>query len=78
MLSILTPVFYLPQHNLLIEYQGEQHERPVDYFGGKEQFKKQKKYDELKKKYAENNNIDLLIIWYYDYNNIEKIINKIA
>ena len=70
--------FYLPKYNMLIEYQGEQHERAIDYFGGEKRFKKQKEYDELKKKYAKDNNIKLLIIWYYDYNNIEYIINKIA
>ena len=70
--------FYLPKYNMLIEYQGEQHDRAIDYFGGEKQFRKQKEYDKLKKEYAENNNIKLLIIWYYDYNNIEDIINKIA
>ena len=27
-------------------------------------------------KYAEKNNIKLLEIWYYDYNNIDEILNK--
>lgn len=29
-----------------------------------------------KKEYAENNNINLLEIWYYDFDNIEKILNN--
>lgn len=28
--------FYLPDYNILIEFQGEQHEHPVEYFGGEE------------------------------------------
>ena len=32
--------FYLPNNNILIEYQGKQHYSSIDYFGGKETFKK--------------------------------------
>lgn len=68
--------FYIPFFNLLIEYQGAQHERPVEYFGGEKQFKIQKEHDELKKKYAEEHGYDILYIWYYDYDNIEQILDK--
>lgn len=68
--------FYLPKFNMLIEYQGEQHERPIEYFGGEEQFLKQQEHDRRKREYAINNNIKLLEIWYYDFNNIEEILNK--
>ena len=69
--------FYLPEYNLLIEYQGEQHIRPVSYFGGEEGLKKQQKHDELKRNYATDNNIKLIEIWYYDFDNIENILNNI-
>ena len=36
---VLTFDFYLPRFNLLIEFQGKQHEKPIEYFGGEEQFK---------------------------------------
>lgn len=72
--GLLSYDFYLPNLNLLIEYQGIQHEKPIDFFGGKEKFKIQKQHDLIKKEYASQSNIDLLEIWYYDYNNIEKII----
>lgn len=41
--------FYLPEQDLYIEYQGEQHFKPIDFFGGKEQFKKQQLYDNYKR-----------------------------
>lgn len=68
--------FYLPDYNLLIEYQGEQHDKPIGFFGGKEQFLCQQKHDCIKREYAENNGYKLLEIWYWDYNNIDKILNK--
>lgn len=68
--------FFLPDHNILIEYQGEQHERVVMYFGGEEKFKKQQEHDRRKREYAKSHNIKLLEIWYYDFDNIEKILNK--
>lgn len=66
--------FYISSHNLLIEYQGEQHKRPIEYFGGDEYFEKQQIHDKKKRNYALTHNIDLLEIWYYDYNNIEQIL----
>lgn len=68
--------FYLPEFNLLIEYQGEQHERPIEFFGGEDQFKIQQEHDFQKREYAKNHNIDLLEIWYYDFINLEQILNR--
>ena len=68
--------FYLPLLNLLIEYQGEQHEHPVNVFGGEEQFKVQQEHDKRKREYAQQHNIELLEIWYYDFENIEEILNE--
>lgn len=66
--------FYLPEYNLLIEFQGEQHARPIKYFGGEEKFKYQQEHDKRKREYAQLHNINLLEIWYYDINNIESIL----
>lgn len=66
--------FYLPQYNLLIEYQGEQHEHAVDLFGGEDQFRVQQEHDRRKRDYAIEHHIDLLEIWYYDFKNIEFIL----
>ena len=69
--------FYLLDFNILIEYQGEQHEHPVDIFGGEKQFNIQQEHDNRKRNYALNNNIELLEIWYYDFANIEDILSNI-
>ena len=57
--------FYLPKYNVCIEYDGEQHFRPVELFGGYEGFNKRVYHDEIKNKYCEYNNIHLLRIPYY-------------
>lgn len=69
--------FYIPNYNLLIECQGEQHEKPYGYNNSEEQFKIQKEHDKRKKEYAISHNINLLEIWYYDYDNIENILKKV-
>lgn len=68
--------FYLPTQNLLIEFQGKQHETAIDYFGGEDRFKIQQENDNRKKVYARDNNIELLEIWYYDFDNIETILHN--
>ena len=65
--------FYLPEHNLLCEYQGEFHDREV--FKGHD-LEKQKEHDRRKREYAKNNNIKLLEIWYWEFDNIEEILIK--
>lgn len=52
--------FYLPNYNIGIECQGKQHFKECDFFGGKEQFKKQIERDKRKKKLCEDNNVKLL------------------
>jgi len=68
--------FYLPEYNMCIEYDGIQHYKPVDYFGGQEKFLETKKNDEIKNLYCLENNIKLIRI---KYNEIidKKIINNI-
>lgn len=59
--------FYLPNHkgkNILIEYQGEQHFQPVEYFGGHDKFLKQQKHDTLKRNYAKENDYLLIEVPY--------------
>lgn len=66
--------FYLKELNLLIEFQGEQHYKPIEHFGGKEKFLRQLENDEKKRQYAEKNGYTLLEIKYTDINNIEDIL----
>ncbi len=52
--------FYLPDYNLLIEYDGEQHFKPVDIWGGEEGFARQQILDGIKNKFAADHKIKLI------------------
>lgn len=71
--------FYLPEYNLLIEYQGEFHDGKAlgDIQDKEERIKKQQWSDKTKAKYAEDNNIPLLEIWYWDFDFIEDILKEV-
>jgi hypothetical protein len=75
--GLLSYDFYLLDYNLLIEYQGIQHEKFCrGLHKSKKDFEKQREHDRHKKEYAYNNNIKLLEIWYWDYDNIEEILTN--
>lgn len=42
----------------------------------KKDFQRQQEHDRRKREYAIQNNINLLEIWYWDYDNIEKILKS--
>lgn len=65
--------FYLPEYNLCIEYDGQQHFIPIDGWGGEETLKSIQIRDEIKNQYCKNNNINLLRIPYYECNPEEMI-----
>lgn len=46
----------------LIEYQGEQHYKSVDFWGGEDKFKQQQEYDRKKQEYCIKKNIPLIIL----------------
>lgn len=56
--------FYLPDYNLCIEYDGEQHFKPIERFGGNEAFLQRQINDSIKNKFCLSNNILLLRIKY--------------
>lgn len=68
--------FYLPDHNTCIEFNGLQHYKSIEYFGGEESFKDQKIRDAIKKEYCKNNRIGLLEIRYNQINEIENILSN--
>lgn len=73
--------FYLPHYNLLIEYQGEQHEKPIDFFNksansAEELFIRQREHDRRKLEYSKLKGIRLLQIWHWDYDKVELILNE--
>ena len=63
---------------ILIEYNGIQHYEANDYFGGEEQFKKQKEHDKRKRDYAKKHGYKLITVKYtYDtYENVEEYLDK--
>ena len=63
--------FYLPKYKLFIEFHGIQHTKPVDYFGGKDEFDKLRKRDIIKYNYAVKNGYLLLTIWNPNINTFE-------
>lgn len=66
--------FYLPELNIVIEMQGEQHYRIIEHFGGEEGFQLQQKHDSIKREFCRENNIKEIEIPYYE--NIEAILQK--
>lgn len=66
--------FYIPSINILIEYQGQYHDGTVS-LQTQNDFERQKEHDRRKRKFAKDNHIRLLEIWYRDYKNIERILD---
>ena len=68
--------FYLPKYNLLIEYQGQFHDGNItgDY-QTEEMLEIQQEHDRRKRQYAIDHNIELMEIWYWDFDNIENILH---
>lgn len=67
--------FYLPDFNTCIEFDGIQHFEPINYFGGKPAFEKQKIKDSIKNEYCIENDIQL-IRFRYD-NSFDKISDEL-
>lgn len=77
----LRPDFFLPKHNLVIEYDGIQHFEPTDFANkGQEwadnNFAKIQAKDIEKNDYCKNNNISLIRIPYWEFDNIENILKQ--
>lgn len=64
--------FYLKDLNILIEYDGIQHFKPVDFFGGEMSFKLLRVNDLIKNNFCVKNNIKLIRIKYTD--NIQTVL----
>lgn len=68
--------FYLPDFNIIIEYDGEYHFEIIEHFGGFNKFIDTKIRDTIKNIYCKDNNIKLIRIPYWDFSNIDKILSK--
>lgn len=64
--------FYLIDYNLCIEFNGIQHYKPIDFFGGTKTLILNNERFEIKEKFCTDNNIRLLVIRYD-----ENVINKL-
>lgn len=58
--------FFLPNHNVVIEYNGIQHYESREQFGGEKGLKRTQKSDKLKRDYCIENGISLLEVKYDD------------
>ncbi len=77
----LRPDFYLPDYNLIIEYDGEQHFKPVQFGNmtaseADTRFKYTLLKDAQKEKLCEENKVKLLRIRYSQYDFIEDILDR--
>ena len=68
--------FYIPDANICIEFNGLQHYKPIEYFGGKKEFEKRKINDKIKQDYCIENSIELIKIKYND--DVEVKIQKLC
>lgn len=68
--------FFIEKHNLLIEYDGQQHFKPIKQFGGEEYIKQLIIHDNTKNEYAITNKINLLRISYSEIKNINWILTN--
>lgn len=62
--------------SLMIEFDGEQHFESIDFFGGEANLMNVQRRDKIKSKYCLENNIPLLRIPYWDFDNIERILGE--
>lgn len=72
--------FYLPQQNILIEYDGRQHFEVVTFGGTEEEalinFENAQTNDKIKNKYCKKNNIKLIRIPYWEIDNIKQVLDR--
>lgn len=73
--GLLSYDFYLPEINMLIEYQGQFHDGSSGEFS-RLNLSSQIEHDKRKRNFAMKNNINLLEIWYWDFENIEDILKE--
>lgn len=61
---------------LIIEFDGRQHYEVVEIWGGEKEFERIKMCDNIKNNYCKDNNIPLVRIPHWEYENIERILNE--
>ena len=74
--NILRFDFYLPSLNICVEYDGIQHFKSVEYFGGDDRFVYTKENDKIKNDFCKKNKIKLIRIPYKEFKNIKELLSK--
>ena len=74
--KVLKVDFYLPKYGVFIEYNGAQHYKPIEHFGGESKFEQQKERDMALRQFCNERNIKLIEISYKEFGNIENIIKR--
>ncbi len=69
--------FYLPELDTCVEFDGIQHFKPVEEFGGLKEFEKIKLRDECKNKWCLENNINLIRIRYDQIDRIREMLTHL-
>lgn len=73
--QFLRPDFWLPDYNLFIEYNGEEHYENVDFFFDEEfTFEDEQIRDETMRQYCRDHGHNLLEIPYWDFHRIDEIL----
>ena len=72
--NVLPFDFFLPQSNICIEFQGQQHYEEVEAWGGSEGFEYRQRMDDIKRDYCKNNGIRLIEIRYDE--DVEEVLEK--
>jgi hypothetical protein len=52
----------IPSHRVAVEYQGQQHFEPIEFFGGEDAFRQTVERDERKKRLCDENGIRLIYV----------------
>jgi hypothetical protein len=66
--------FYIPSTRSCVEFNGQQHYQPMEFFGGLKAYESLKINDKIKSDYCEEEYINLIKIKYSDLDNIYQIL----
>ena len=78
--------FFLPEYNIAIECQGEQHYRPIKFWGGETKYNERIQLDTAKKRLCDEHGIKVLYFTHYSkiqeggdiYKDADKLLNEIT